>query len=203
MDPLDELVEAVCARDVERSRAWLKAGVDPNLVCESGGSPLYWAAVKGDLRVLRLLIEHGGRVHPGEGSDRLGLVVNTSMHVAAEAGRGDVLRLLLTSGGGEAALNVFDHITRTPMMCAVDRKHRDVAWVLIQTGADVNAREDARAGDTALHVAARNGDVGMVEMLLEAGADPSLTGWMALTPAHVAEGEVGTIRKLLARAASK
>ena len=57
------------------------------------------------------------------------------------------------------------------MMGAVDFSHHDlVAW-LLANGANVNARADAQSKHTALHSAAWNGDVRMVEILLNAGAD--------------------------------
>jgi hypothetical protein len=51
--------------------------------------------------------------------------------------------------------------------------HRLVAWLLDQ-GADPDARSDREAKETALHTAAWNGDVRMVELLLERGANPAL-----------------------------
>jgi len=57
---------------------------------------------------------------------------------------------------------------------AVDsRQHAVVEWLLAQ-GANVNARATAGSRGTALHSAAWNGDVRMVRLLIEAGADPSL-----------------------------
>jgi hypothetical protein len=60
------------------------------------------------------------------------------------------------------------------MMGAVDFSHHDlVAW-LLEHGGNVNARSDAESRHTALHSAAWNGDVRMVQLLIEAGADPAI-----------------------------
>jgi len=57
------------------------------------------------------------------------------------------------------------------MMGAVDFSHHDlVEWLLAQ-GANVNARTDWGSRHTALHSAAWNGDLRMVKLLVEAGAD--------------------------------
>jgi ankyrin repeat protein len=57
------------------------------------------------------------------------------------------------------------------MMAAVDCGHHAlVAW-LLERGASVNARLDTRSRHTALHSAAWNGDLEMVRLLVEAGAD--------------------------------
>jgi ankyrin repeat protein len=57
------------------------------------------------------------------------------------------------------------------MMGAVDFSHYDlVTWLLAQ-GANVNAHADWGSQGTALHSAAWNGDLRMVKLLVEAGAD--------------------------------
>lgn len=59
------------------------------------------------------------------------------------------------------------------MMGAVDFRHYAVVeWLLARAG-NVNARADAQSRQTALHSAAWNGDLRMVQLLIEAGADPT------------------------------
>lgn len=60
------------------------------------------------------------------------------------------------------------------MMGAVDFSHHDLAAWLLERGANVNARSDAESRHTALHSAAWNGDLRMVKLLIEAGADPAI-----------------------------
>ena len=60
------------------------------------------------------------------------------------------------------------------MMAAVDLRHYElVAW-LLERGANANARAEAQSRQTAMHSAAWNGDLRMVQMLIAAGADPAL-----------------------------
>jgi ankyrin repeat protein len=57
------------------------------------------------------------------------------------------------------------------MMAAVDFSHHAlVAW-LLERGGNVQSRADAPSRHTALHSAAWNGDLAMVELLIGAGAD--------------------------------
>jgi ankyrin repeat protein len=56
------------------------------------------------------------------------------------------------------------------------------AYLLLRAGADVNAHNEARISDTALKLAAEQADSAMVTLLLDAGADPLIPGWMGLTP---------------------
>lgn len=57
------------------------------------------------------------------------------------------------------------------LMAAVEaRRHELVRWLLAM-GADANARASAQSGQSALHTAAWNGDLDMVQLLVEHGAD--------------------------------
>ena len=57
------------------------------------------------------------------------------------------------------------------MMAAVDFSHYALVSWLLERGANVNARADSGSRHTALHSAAWNGDLRMLTLLLQAGAD--------------------------------
>jgi len=57
------------------------------------------------------------------------------------------------------------------MMAAVDFRHHPLVTWLLEHGANVNARTDSLSRHTALHAAAWNGDLPMVDLLVRAGAD--------------------------------
>jgi uncharacterized protein len=71
-----------------------------------------------------------------------------------------------------------------PLHAAAAGRHGDVAGLLIDAGADVNARQ--RHGWTPLHSAAANGDGQLVDRLIAAGADPTATNDDGKTAADVA-----------------
>ena len=70
-------------------------------------------------------------------------------------------------------------------------------------GADVDARQ--RHGYTPLHAAAQNGDVELLELLLSAGANPSVAKDDGETPAQTAEaaGHADVARRLREVAAAR
>jgi ankyrin repeat protein len=70
-----------------------------------------------------------------------------------------------------AAANPAVVITDGVLMAAVEAGHRAlVAWLLAR-GASVNSRASGQSRQTALHAAAWNGDLALVQLLVEAGAD--------------------------------
>jgi len=60
-----------------------------------------------------------------------------------------------------------------PLHAAAAGRHGDVAGLLVDAGADVNAKQSH--GWTPLHSAAVNGDGELVDRLIAAGADPAAT----------------------------
>lgn len=85
----------------------------------------------------------------------------------------DKMAALLEKGADPNERWKFMHGER-PLHAAAEGNALDAARLLIEHGADVNARGTwgISATDTALHYAACTGYVGMVRLLLEKGADP-------------------------------
>ncbi len=91
---------------------------------------------------------------------------------------------------GEEEINCFDVLSFTPLTYAGVNNHLDVARLLLANGADVDAHEEKMIGNTPLAEAVREGTPEMVKLLLDAGADPTIPGWMGLTAYHRAEQRV-------------
>jgi len=113
---------------------------------------------------------------PNAVEDGLG---NTPLHNAARSGYPSVVKLLLEYG---ANVDIHDPDVGTPL-CVT--RNREVARILLDAGADVNAAY--RWGNTVLHAAAANGtgyDAEFLALLLRHGAKPDKHGLDGYTPLH-------------------
>lgn len=103
-----------------------------------------------------------------------------------------------------ADLNTKREAGITPLMVATARNKQMNARVLLDHGADVSQSfRSPHYGETALHFAAAYSNEELIQMLLDAGADPSVEDALGLIPyiyfrrqRHV-ERDVELIRSLL------
>jgi uncharacterized protein len=96
----------------------------------------------------------------------------TALHLAVFAQQPQAGRLLLDRGADVDALSTGAIARVPPLGTAVFVRSLHLARLLLDAGADVN-RQGA-GGFTALHSAAQSGDVELVKLLLERGADRGL-----------------------------
>jgi ankyrin repeat protein len=174
------LLEALLLADDTRVEELLRAGTLPDIV-PNGGSVLAFARTT--FAIDRLV----ARGAPTDMRDRWG---STPVDAISRLGpRGQALVQHLTAHGVTAAPKEYARLgdlatlarlvdsdpsiarLDSVMMGAVDFRHHTLVEWLLERGANVNARSDADSRHTALHSAAWNGDLPMVRLLVEAGAD--------------------------------
>ena len=95
-------------------------------------------------------------------------VTDISIHRAAYDGNIEAVKQHLAAGTDVNVKNEDDN-GMTPLHYAAFFSHRQIAELLIATGADVNAKEED--GMTPLHVAAHKGHKEIAELLIATGAD--------------------------------
>lgn len=140
----------------------LEVGADPNQTADEG-TPLHWAAGRTRIAMVRSLLAHGADPHMRSRSDQ-----QTALYGAAGSGDPEILRLLLNEG-----LEASDHDLSgvTPLHYGVS--HPEIARILIENGADVNARTEHGGSTPLLWLRGSDRvDAGeSIRTLLAAGAD--------------------------------
>ena len=118
----------------------------------------------------------------------------TALHVAAEKGHVEVVRLLLEAGAKQDAV---DSNGATALHRAAKRGHSEVVRLLLEAGADTGRTNDVTV--TALHLAARGGHLEVVRLLLETGAKQDVVDSNGKTVLHCSaeSGHLEVVRLLL------
>ncbi len=152
----------------------LASGADVNAKSRFAETPLHVAAEAGRPEIARLLLRHGAQPNARE---RYGF---TPLYFAADHGRGEMVRVLLEHG---AEVNVAGRHGWTPLHTAADKGHGrgEMVRVLLEHGAEVNAAR-GKIGWTPLHEAAANGHVRESRLLIESGADVDARADSGKTP---------------------
>ena len=125
---------------------------------DTGSSPLHLSR---GLDVVKLLVKAGAEVRA---TDNKGY---TCLMCASYEGHTETVRYLV--GLPEVDMNHLNNRGYTSLHRAVFENHSDVVKVLIDAGADVEAKNDN--GRSPLHRACMVGNPEIVQMLVEAGAD--------------------------------
>ena len=171
----------------ETARLLKQAGV--KIADASLNEQLLYAAIKGDIREVQILLNIGAKVDTKESTDG-----STALMLAAGKGHNRVVTLLLEEGADINAVNDFGG---TALLWAIFEGHAEIAELFIKRDADVNAKH-ARTNITVLMMAVQHGYTEIVSTLLKKGVDVNIkdrNGYTALTYA-AGEGHI-EIAKLL------
>lgn len=172
---LTALVYAARSSAIDAARVLLEAGADVNQLTRYGWSPLLAATHNRNYQMGKFLIEHGADVNV--------------------ANKGGWTPLYLATDNRN--LEGGDYPTREP-----DMDHLEFIKLLLDSGADPNARmiesTETRTvftnqwldeeGATAFLRASQSGDIELMRLLLEYGADPHIYTALDVTPLAVAAG---------------
>ncbi len=161
-----------------------------------GNAALHLAVAANNLQMVRLLLESGGPPDARNGNGRTpGVIALFGLHRWwRNEEKPEILDLLLKSGaeytlliaatlGDEARVreilhadaslaNAADPCRRRPLSGAAAKGHTNIVRLLLDHGADPNAKEAICQGGFSLHEAAQNGFIEIVQLLLDKGAFP-------------------------------
>jgi ankyrin len=184
---------AISESALPKIRFLLEAGADAGL-----GAPLIWAVRRGELKLVRLLLEHGANPNAQLDVDGefafAGFLRDTTPLMRAAADQPiEMLQLLVEAGADPRAV---DREGRTAVDVAMAHGRLKVAEWLRGVGA---VAPNAAAFSKALLPAAEQGDVARVNECLTNGADPNVRGEHGVTPLILAarEGHANVVASLL------
>jgi hypothetical protein len=175
MDPSDDtLIRLLEGRDWVVLRRFVRQGLSPDHRLESlGGMPILHYAVDGigfgqpSWDVVRYLVSAGGDVCVGnaKGVAAWTRIFSTHRFGSDRARKEELARLAVEAQGPLAGAKLL-------IVAATEGQAKDIQFCLDGLGVDINAGDEA--GVTPLMAAACRGQVTIVELLLERGADPAL-----------------------------
>jgi len=193
------LLDALMRQDNQATRTLIKQGADVNARAGDGATPLQWAAHWDDLEIAALLIKAGANVNAADehGVTPLALACEnvsermveallraganpnvarasgmTPLFDAIDVASSQLVKTLLAHGANVNAATTKTKIT--PLMWAIGEGQPDIAKLLLDAHADVQAVTSD--GFSALTFAARTGDVPTGRLLLAAGLPANETG---------------------------
>lgn len=157
--------------------------------------PLSVAVRSLDMQMFQSVIADGPMINA---TDSAGM---TALHHACALGAIEMAETLLKHGAdpkicSNDGRNALHHAVSIQALCFNQQSQPGglticpltIPLLLASAGIDIEAADSA--GETALHIAARNGLVGVIASLLQAGANPNHVNKNGETPLHLAGGSL-------------
>lgn len=193
---------AAKAGDNEMVKCLVKLGANVNAPNKDGLTPLRaalpkWAEkVEGHESVLSTLVEEGAELTmitiPSKIQGQEPEIVHP-IHLATMLKFNTAVETMLRHGVDR---EIRDNFSATSLYWAARARNLEAAKILLRWGADVNSRNTPRRR-TPLHKAAEEGYLLLVEMLLEAGADPVAVDYKGRVPRGCAETKRNQLDQLI------
>ncbi|XP_043480215.1 ankyrin-2-like [Leptopilina heterotoma] len=193
---------------------------DGNLLSDALFTPLYLAVASGHIQVVKILVKYDARIdmiNKGEISplvlaikeSRTEMVRElltskhheysemTALHNAAEGGKLEIVKLLMTNGYNK--VNSKNELFQTPLYLAVSKGHLEVVKYLLDNGAKLEIATDNVQGKSLLHLCATKGQIEILKCLIEHGATIDKETFQRETPLHfaISESHVNVVKYLL------
>lgn len=171
----NELGKAARNGDVENVKALLADGAEVDARAFDGQhTPLTLAAHRGHDEVMKILIEAGADVNATE-VNAARSTENTVLYHALDSQqlRAESIRLLLDSGANMNPTPLFQAVQQLRKLSIAGKKNEglQIMSMLIEAGADVNARDQNSDMTPLVYAACTKGGNQFIDLLLRAGAE--------------------------------
>jgi ankyrin repeat protein len=150
--------------DVSTADLLIRVGANANTSNDFGMTPLSRACTNGSAALVELLLEAGANPNTPIATGE------TPLMTCASSGSVEAVRMLIGRGAQVDAKEPSEN--QDALMWAAAERHPDVVRLLIEGGADLQAH--TKKGFTALHFAAREGDLESTRALIAAGVNVNL-----------------------------
>ncbi|WP_338405958.1 ankyrin repeat domain-containing protein [Wolbachia endosymbiont (group A) of Longitarsus flavicornis] len=174
---LDEgLLTAVQDGNLNEAEGLVSRNANVNTTDIYSWTPLHWAAFEDRLEIARFLIKKGADINAAD----KGPYGKKPVHVAIENNSKDIIGFLLSKG---VSINDTDKQGYTPLHYAAWRGRLEIAELLVDKGASINAADASTAGEKPIHVAAENNSKSIIEFLISKGVnvdEADKNGWAPL-----------------------
>jgi len=179
--------------DLETATLLVRAGADANASNDFRMTPLSEACTNGSAAIVDLLLKAGANPNTPVATGVPPIMT------CARSGSADAVRRLIA---GDANINANEPAqNQNALMWAAAEHHSDVVQTLIQAKAGLLAH--TKSGFTALHFAAREGDIESARLLLAAGVDINIRSQAELAPAADGDGPQLAARRTAAASVSE
>uniref|UniRef100_A0A7N6APJ3 Euchromatic histone-lysine N-methyltransferase 1a n=1 Tax=Anabas testudineus TaxID=64144 RepID=A0A7N6APJ3_ANATE len=202
--PTRQLYISAKQGDLQKVIHLLVDGKDPNFLMEGQNkrTPLHAAAAEGHQEICHMLVQAGANLDMFDEGQRTPLMaacennhldtVKYLLRAGASVNHKDVmgftcLHLAAKLGHFLQLLSVQDDGGWTPITWAIEYKHKELVYLLLARGADVNIRD--KEENVCLHWAALSGCDDVAQALLEARCNLNALNVHGDSPLHVAARE--------------
>ncbi|XP_029017964.1 histone-lysine N-methyltransferase EHMT1-like [Betta splendens] len=212
--PTSQLYTSAKHGELQKVIHLLVDGKDPNLLMDGQNkqTPLHAAATEGHQEICHMLVQAGANLDMLDEEQRTPLMAAcennhldtvkyllragaavghkdvtgfTCLHLASKLGHYDIVSHLLSKAS--RYINCQDDGGWTPITWAIENKHKELVFLLLARGANVNIRD--KEENVCLHWAALSGCEDVAQALLEAQCDLSAVNIHGDSPLHVAARE--------------
>lgn len=202
--PLHVAAKKPCNKDTIEQL--IRNGTDVDIKCFYGSTPLHVASLYGHFENVKTLINKNADINAKT------IHKDTALHMAAEGNHKAVVVMLIDNG---ADVNAVNETHSSALLCAVKYDHKEIVDLLIAKGVDINDNGGAAlmtaiteghksmveaflntkdinldvrdySGDTLLHLAVRNGNWNIGNLLIRKGVQTDAINDQNITPLAVA-----------------